>query len=112
MANDADRNLADLARAALLGAVVGGGLVIVFIIAGWSRGDASDVAFSLSALVFGFGLTVWASTVLLSESLAGMHTTLDREWSAADTRRAMAVLTVLGAAGMVSASIMTILLGG
>ncbi|MCL7418086.1 MAG: hypothetical protein M8354_09645 [Halalkalicoccus sp.] len=109
---DDDRDLAVLARAALLGAVVGGGLVLAFVVAGWSRSDASAVAFSLAALVFGFGLTVWAGTLLLGESLAGMHATLDRDWSAADTRRAMAILTVVGAAGMVSASVTTILLGG
>ncbi|WP_245634102.1 DUF7268 family protein [Halalkalicoccus paucihalophilus] len=71
-----------------------------------------ELAFSLAALVFGFGLTVWAGTLLLGESLAGMHAMLDRDWSAADTRRAMAILTVVGAAGMVSASVTTILLGG
>lgn len=107
-----DRDLAALAHAALLGAVVGGGLVVAFVVAGWSRNDASAVAFSLAALVFGFGLTVWASTLLLGESLTGMHATLDRDWSGADTRQAMAILTVCGAAGMVSASVMTILLGG
>lgn len=112
MADDDDRGLAVLARAALLGAVVGGGLVVVFVVAGWSRSDASAVAFSLAALVFGFGLTVWASTLLLGESLAGMHATLDHDWKAADTRQAMAILTIIGASGMVSASVVTILLGG
>lgn len=112
MADDVERTLPDLARAAVFGAVGGGGLVLVLVVAGWSRSNASAVAFSLAAIVFGFGLTVWATTLLLGESLAGMHATLDRDWNAADTRRAMAILTIIGAIGMVSASVMTILLDG
>ncbi|WP_122089168.1 DUF7268 family protein [Halalkalicoccus subterraneus] len=112
MADDDNRILPGLTRAVTFGAIGGGGLVIVFVVAGWSRSDASAVAFSLAALVFGFGLTVWASTLLLGESLAGMHATLDRDWNAADTQWAMAILTIVGAAGMVSASVVTILLGG
>lgn len=109
---DGSRSLAVLTRAAAFGAAGGGGLVVALTITGQSRSEASAVAFSLAALVFGFGLTVWAGTLLLSESLAGMHASLDRDWSAADTRQAMAVLTALGGAGMIGASVTTILLGG
>lgn len=111
MVNDA-QDLAILARSAVFGAVSGSGLTIVLAIIGQSQSEASAVAFSLAALVFGFGLTVWASTLLLSESLRGMHAALDRDWNATNTRQAMAVLTVFGAAGMIGASVATTLLGG
>ena len=104
-------SLAVLARAAGIGLVAGAILVAGLALAGWSADEASATAFSLAALVFGFGLTAWSGTLLLAETLAGAHAALDRDWSAADTRQAMAVLAVIGAAGMVGAAVATIALG-
>jgi hypothetical protein len=104
---DWSRRLRVLARAALLGVVAGGALVAAFALAGHTPREASTVGFSLAALVFGFGLTAWSATLLLGESLSAAHDNLDRDWSAADTREAMAVLAVAGAAAMAGAVAVT-----
>jgi hypothetical protein len=114
MADD-DREYAEtfavLARAAAIGAAAGAVLVVALVLSGSTPRSATALAFSLAALVLGFGVTVWSAVLLLGETLAAAHDALDRDWSAADTRQAMAVLAVAGAAGMVGAVVVSAVLG-
>ena len=72
--------------------------------------SASAVAFSLAALVFGFGLAAWATTLLLGTTLSAMAETVDADWTVAGTRQAMAVLAALGGGAMVGTALATAVL--
>lgn len=102
-----------LARLAVLGIVLGAGGVLALVAAGRNARVVSAIVFSLAALVFGFGLSAWAGTLLLGESFERVHAMLDvdADWTAADSRQAMAVLAAVGGGAMVGVVAVTVLLG-
>ncbi|SMP31003.1 hypothetical protein SAMN06265347_11735 [Halobellus salinus] len=74
---------------------------------------ATDTAFALGALVFGFGVTAWSGAIGLGESVERMQEYRDgeSEWTQAGARRAFAVLTWTGfgwVIGSVAASIVAV----
>lgn len=90
-----------LGRAALVGAVAG---VVLAVVVGVAE------AFSLAALVCGFGVAAWAGSVLLAESVRRAQETLAVApgWTEADARRAFALLGTCGAAGMVATALVSL----
>jgi hypothetical protein len=111
--DDRLRRFRRLARTAAFG--VAAGLVAVFglsVAAGWPLREASAVGFSLAALVFGFGLTTWATAVLLGESIGRVVEATDSasDWTEAGARQAMSHLSALGGGGMAGAVVATVLL--
>jgi len=99
-------------KSALAGLCVG--LVGVVIVA-LARDDtklASDVVFSLAALVFSLGLIGWAGSILAAGSIGAVQHHLDiaRDWTEAGARRAMAHLVGVGVGGMLGAVVGTLLL--
>jgi hypothetical protein len=103
-----------LARSVAVGFAGGAVGVPLFLVVGWSVRNASELVFALGALAFGFGLTSWASAILLGGTLdeASEQLDLDRRWTSADSRNAMSVITAFGAAAMVGAPVATVAVQG
>lgn len=76
--------------------------------------DAIDTAFALGALVFGFGLTMWAVAIGSGDTIERMHaiTDADTGWTQAGARQAFAVLSWLGSGWLFGATAMSIAIGG
>lgn len=102
-----------LGRVAVLGFALAVAGLVALVVAGRSLRAASSLAFSVAALAFGFGLTAWAGTLLLGDTLEAVHDRLDAggDWTAADSRQGMAVLAALGGGGMAGAVVATTALG-
>ena len=91
-----------------LGGIGGGALVMVALFGvGFGTADASATAFSLGALVFGFGLTTWATSLLIGNALQVFLRSSSR-WSRERAASAFSVLTALGLGAMVGASLATV----
>ncbi|MFC7044391.1 hypothetical protein ACFQH6_02290 [Halobacteriaceae archaeon GCM10025711] len=90
-------------RAAALGLLFGVLAVPALLFGGQPSVEANTIAFSLGALLFGFSVTVWAGTAMLGTTFEVAYSYLapDGDWTAADTRQAMALITVFGASVMV-----------
>lgn len=101
------RNWALIARVAVGGGVAAATLFAVLVVAGWRPRAASELAFSLSGLVFSVGLIGWSTVLLSGDAIEGFsrQVGVSRSWTAAGGRQAMAVLTMFGAGGMVGASL-------
>ncbi len=96
-------------RFALLGIVVGSVGLIVAVASGDSVRVASANVFALGALAFGFGLLGWSGSVFAGRAIENMQEYLDSNtnWTEADSRRAMTVITSVGAGWMLGVSVMT-----
>ncbi|WP_247729135.1 DUF7268 family protein [Halovivax limisalsi] len=92
---------------AAIGVALSLGLLVVF-----SPKGATDTAFALGALVCGFGVTAWSSTVGLGETIEGLQQHLGNNsgWTNAGARRAFFVLSWTGAGWMIAAALTSILL--
>lgn len=101
-----------LLRAALLGVFGGALLTLALFLTGGEVRTASSTAFALGALVFGFGLTVWASTVWIGDAIEAYlaQAVGDTDWSKERAGAAFSLLTVAGFGAMVGASLVTALL--
>lgn len=100
-------------RFALAGAVAGGVGVLGFLVAGRDLAAASETAFALAALVFGFALVGWSASVFAGRGIENMQKHLDTgsDWTETDSRQAMVVLASVGGGGMVGVVAATMLLG-
>ena len=85
---------------------LGGLAVLVVASAGRSTGDAGDLVFAVGALAFGFGLTTWATFVMIGDVLESLSESLavSEDFSAAGSQAAMALLAALGAGVMVGSA--------
>jgi hypothetical protein len=97
--------------AVLVGCVLTGASVIALSFAEGTR-FASTQVFSLSALVFGFGLFGWASAALSGRTIEHAKRSLNvsSDWTEASARRAMARISGFGFGGMVGVMVVTTLL--
>jgi hypothetical protein len=98
-----------LARVSTAGFVAAAIAVLAGVAIGRPVRDVNTLVFSLGALVFGFGLSSWASALLLGNSLdmTASLADLDRDWSSADIADAMSLLTAFGAGVMVGGALLT-----
>ncbi|WP_210408938.1 DUF7268 family protein [Halorhabdus rudnickae] len=96
-ARDPGRSVRAAARIVLAGIAVGIGASLALLAVDTPKG-ATDTAFALGALIFGFGLTTWAGAVGLGETIERMHEYADTDsgWTEAGARRAFATLTWFG----------------
>jgi formate/nitrite transporter FocA (FNT family) len=97
------RDWALLARAVLAGAVVAAALFYALLFGGLTAYRASELAFSLAALVFALGLTAWSGVIMSGEALEGFSRQfgISDTWTAESGRQAMAFLIAFGGGGMV-----------
>jgi hypothetical protein len=97
--------------------VAGGGVSVVAVLGMTALGQESvavaEIVFSLAALGFGFGLTTWSTLHLIGGTLEDMSGQLrvSEDFSATESRIAMAVLTVGNAGAMVGAVLTGVVLG-
>ncbi|MFC4448741.1 DUF7268 family protein [Halorussus aquaticus] len=99
-------------RAALLGAALGAFGLVAVVVAGETLQFASEKLFALAALVFGFSLLGWSGSMFAGRGMENFQKHLGgrSDWSAADSRQAMAVLGGVGVGGMVGVSVGTAVL--
>jgi hypothetical protein len=100
----------EVGRAVALGAALGALAVPVVVVSGESVGFASEKVFAVAALVFGFSLLGWSGSVFAGRGIENFqrHIGGRSDWSAADSRQAMAVLGGVGLGGMVGATLATL----
>ncbi|MCG1001850.1 MULTISPECIES: hypothetical protein [Halobacterium] len=100
------------ARWTLRGAAVGVAVSLVLLAVTSPKG-ATDTAFALGALVFGFGMFAWATAVGLGETLDGVQNRLDvsSAWTEAGAREAFFVLSWAGAGWAFAAAAASVALG-
>ena len=93
---------------ALLGTLV---VVALFVYAG-EVGFADRKAFAVGALFFGLALVGWAGSIMAGPGFENLqhHLDLKTNWSAADSRQAMAQIGGAGFGWMVGVSVSTQLL--
>ncbi|MFB6267814.1 MAG: hypothetical protein ABEI31_09165 [Halodesulfurarchaeum sp.] len=101
-----------LARAAAVGLVAGAGGTVVLVLLGRSMLDASTLVFALAALVGGFGLTSWATTLWLGDVVEAVlrEAEGDTGWTKGGANVAFSLLTALGGGGMVGVAVATAVL--
>jgi hypothetical protein len=94
----------------LVGAVVAGGLVLAFTVAGWSPVRAARLAFVLAVLTFGGGLFGWAGSAMVGRDFERMQTHLGTRtnWTEMKSRRAMARIGAFGTGAMVTAGVLEV----
>ncbi|WP_211194940.1 DUF7268 family protein [Halorhabdus amylolytica] len=111
-ARDPGRSVRAAARIVLAGIAVGVVVSLALVSIDTPKG-ATDTAFALGALVFGFGLTTWAGAVGLGETIERMHEYADTtsRWTEAGARRAFATLTWFGSGWLFGAVGTAIALG-
>lgn len=104
---DRGRDYRLLARAGLYGALAASALFYVLVLASVGPYRASEVAFSLSALAFAFGLTGWSGVVMSGEAIEAFSKEfgITENWTAKSGRQAMALVTVFGLGGMIGAAL-------
>lgn len=75
---------------------------------------ATDTAFALGALVFGFGIATWSGTVGFGDSMTAVQARLgsDSGWTRRGARRAFAVLTWVGTGWTAAAVLASLALVG
>ncbi|NHN61036.1 hypothetical protein G9466_18385 [Halorussus sp. JP-T4] len=97
----------------MLGAGLGAFGLVVLVATGEPVDVASETVFAVGALVFGFSLLGWSGTVFAGRGIEHFqrHVGGRSDWSAADSRQAMAVLGGVGVGGMVGASLATVVVG-
>jgi len=95
-----------------IGVVAGALLAFGFVTTGSSVHVASETAFSIGALVFGFAIAVWATTVWIGDAFAAYLEIAvgDTEWSKQSAGAAFSLLSALGLGAMVGSSLATALL--
>ncbi|WP_435180861.1 DUF7268 family protein [Halorussus sp. AFM4] len=103
----------EVGRATLLGAGLGALGLVALVAAGEPVDLASETVFAVGALVFGFSLLGWSGTVFAGRGIESFQRHLGgrSDWSAADSRQAMAVLGGVGVGGMAGASLATVVVG-
>jgi len=99
-------------RWALRGAAVGVAVSLALLTVTSAKG-ATDTAFVLGALVFGFGVFAWATAVGLGETLRGVREYVDvgSAWTDAGAREAFFVLSWTGAGWAFAAAVTSIAFG-
>ncbi|MFB6112661.1 MAG: hypothetical protein ABEJ58_01005 [Halodesulfurarchaeum sp.] len=103
--------LRSLGRTALLGGVLGIVLPLVLLGLGWPLRSATTLSFSIGGLAFGFGLTIWAGSLMSGTSIAAAGEHLGRSFDVEKTTGAMGVLASFGGAWMVGTTLLSIALG-
>ncbi len=86
----------------IVGFVIGAVLTVILALSGSGDSDGSAVVFSLGALVFGFGLTTWATALLVGDAIEGALSGRSG-WTREAAARAFSIVTVLGFGSMVGA---------
>ncbi|WP_192498368.1 DUF7268 family protein [Halorussus halophilus] len=99
-------------RATLLGAVLGVVGVAVLVATGETLLFASEKVFAVGALILGFAVLGWSGSIFAGRGIENAQEYLDTSsnWSEAASRRAMVVLTGLGAGVMVGSIGATVVL--
>lgn len=99
-----------LGRAAVLGLLAGGTIAIGLVATGSTVQDSSSTAFALGALVMGFGLTTWATSIWLGDVLETFLVTTETgsDWTKADAVTAFSVITMVGGGAMVGSVLVTL----
>jgi hypothetical protein len=103
----------EVARATLFGAGLGAFGLVVIVLSGETLTFASEKVFAVGALVFGFSILGWSGSVFAGRGIENFqrHIGGRSDWSAADSRQAMAVLGGVGLGGMIGASLATVVVG-
>jgi hypothetical protein len=101
-----------LGGALLVGIAIGLVLPPGFVLAGDRVAVASSTGFALGALVLGFGLTIWATTVWMGDVFETfLRTTVgDTEWSKEGGAVAFSLITALGVGMMLGSVASTVVL--
>ncbi|MFB6109830.1 MAG: hypothetical protein ABEJ60_03000 [Halodesulfurarchaeum sp.] len=107
---EATDHLDSLARTAIVGGILGAGLPLFLLALGWTSRMAITRSFSIGGLTFGFGLTVWAGSLMTRRTIAAASTRLGRSFDVEKTIDAMGVLIVLGGTWMIGTTIASVLL--
>ncbi|WP_435197360.1 DUF7268 family protein [Natronomonas sp. EA1] len=94
----------------LVGAVAGGLLPLVFLLAGWTPLRAVRFAFVLGTLAFGVGLLGWAGSAMAGRGFEQMqrHLETETDWTEADSRRAMARVGAFGGGVMATTGLLDV----
>ena len=84
------------------------GLVVV----GYDVATASSLSFSIGALLLGFGMTVWATTVWIGDAFGAFLSLSvdDRTWSKRDAAAAFSIITVVGFGAMIGSVATTLVI--
>ena len=101
-----------LGKALAVGAALGVLLPIAFVLAGDRVAVASSTGFSIGALILGFGLTIWATTVWMGDAFETFLGTAvgDTEWSKGGAAVAFSLITAVGVGIMAGSVAGTLLL--
>lgn len=93
----------------LIGAVLGTLVVVVLFAYAGEIGFADRKAFAVGALFFGLAMVGWAGSIMAGPGFENLQHYLDlnTNWSAADSRRAMARIGGAGFGWMVGVSVTT-----
>lgn len=97
--------LVRLTRVGVVGAAFSAVVVLGATVAGRESVATAELLFSVSALGFGFGLTTWSTLHLIGHTLEDLSGQLkvSEDFSASESRIAMALLTVASGGAMVGA---------
>lgn len=96
-----------IARAAGIGAICAMLLFGLLLALDWTPRNASELVFSVAALVFSVGLIGWSTVLMAGEAMEGFSSELglSEGWTVRSGRQAMALLVAGGGGGMVGAAL-------
>ena len=101
-----------LVKSTAVGIVASSVFQIGLVIVGYDVATASSLSFSIGALLLGFGMTVWATTVWIGDAFGAFLSLKvdDRTWSKRDAAAAFSIITVFGFGAMIGSVATTLLI--
>lgn len=99
-------------EAAIIGSVAGAFAVLLLLLVLEDASRVTELVFSIAALVFGFATLGWSGSIMAGAGFENLQRYLSTrsQWTERDSRRAMSRIGGFGAGGMVTVTIMTVLL--